>query len=51
MKKEYMKPSMRVVMLQEHTQLLAGSNRGVMRSTSGDWSFDSDGFDDTEYDR
>ena len=42
---------MRVVMLQKHTQLLAGSSRGVMRSTSGDWVFDGDGFDDTDFDR
>lgn len=47
-----MKPSMRVVMLKHHTQLLAGSKKGPLRSANGDdWIIDGDGFEDTDYDR
>ena len=51
MKKEYMIPTMRVVVLKNRSQLLAGSNpyvMGVNNSDGLDW--ENDGFNDNEED-
>ena len=48
-KNEYMKPAMQVVTLKQHSHLLAGSL--VQRVTNNDdFYWDSDGFEDDDYD-
>jgi hypothetical protein len=62
-KKDYIKPAMKVVQLQHHAHILAGSLRGVSTSGLGDdgigydenggnqgnaWSRGSNGWDDDE---
>lgn len=48
MKKEYIKPDMKVVELQHMTQLLAGSNTLTGTSTTGIDPLDDLGIDDEE---
>ena len=50
MKKEYIQPTMRVVVIKRRCHLLAGSGRSVTGITSEDFSFDRDGLEDEETD-
>ena len=50
MKKEYMSPTMRVVVLKNRSQLLAGSGPYVKGLNSDGLDWENDGFNDNEED-
>ena len=50
MKKEYMKPTMKVVELQQHAQILAGSVGGYGGQTIGTYRGTEDIITDDDYD-
>ena len=50
MKKEYIQPTMRVVVIKRRCHLLAGSNKSVNSLSSDTFTWDDDGLDGDDVD-